>query len=182
MTTVYILIALVVFVIVLVLITGKERFKSLKFRILSVVEFDYQTYETKNISSNMKNEDNKSINIQGVDGDVVVSENQSGGITAHTVNVDTKKRKIFGDLAKEDLLRELPKHVSKERPIKLMMTQGYDQHMVNTYNEIKKFLIENNFPLLEGFHTFMADSPVLGLKINLTNPNQVALMIGPDED
>ena len=42
----------------------------------------------------LKNKEDKPISIGNVTGDVVISQNQSGGITAHTVNIGPQTRKL----------------------------------------------------------------------------------------
>lgn len=62
--------------------------------------------EEGNKSNSKKNQD--PINIGTVNGDVVISNNQTGGITAHTINYGIPPRKITDDWANQ-LLLELKK-------------------------------------------------------------------------
>ncbi len=130
----------------------------------------------------MKDYDKNSINIHDITGDVVASNNQSGGITAHTINYAKPQRQI-NEFLKEELLRELKKHVTDNRPVVLMLPQGYDAESLNLYNQIKIFLVDSGVHIKDdSFTTFFPSEPFLGVKINLLDPKNVALMIGPPEE
>ena len=127
-----------------------------------------------------KKEDEK-IDIHDIDGDVVFSKNQTGGITAHTVNFEKPQRKIDEGF-KKALLKELSKHVTDERPVKLSIYNGYDSESLNLYNQIKEFLADPNINFdNDSFSQFFPSTPIQGVKINLQNPKCVDVMIGPPE-
>ncbi|MGI8787949.1 MAG: hypothetical protein ACR2HG_09335 [Pyrinomonadaceae bacterium] len=130
----------------------------------------------------MSDKNKNSINIHDIMGDVVASNNQTGGITAHTVNFAKPQRQI-DEPFKEDLSRELKKHVTDNRPVALMIYQGYDAEAIKLYNQIKDFLTDSGINFSnDGFTTFIPSQPECGIKINLLDPNNVALMIFPRED
>jgi hypothetical protein len=129
----------------------------------------------------MSKKENNSINISNITGDVIASNNQSGGITAHTVNFEKPQRQI-DETFKKELLFELQKHATNERPVVLMVSSGYDAETISLYNQLKAFLLSTRINFKDdGFTTFHPSQPVFGIKINLVDPRNVALMVGPAE-
>jgi hypothetical protein len=77
----------------------------------------------------------------------VTSYNQSGGITAHTVNVGATARRITDPRAaplKEQILRELP----KDKPITILAVMG-DTEAIQFAYDIHAFMKENGFNMKE---------------------------------
>lgn len=73
----------------------------------------------------------------------VQSYNQSGGITAHTVNLGPQPRHM-SDVLKRQILQELP----RTRPITVVAIMG-DAEAHHFAQEIHAFLGANGFPLKE---------------------------------
>ena len=93
----------------------------------------------------------------------VTSREQSGGITAHTVNLDTKPRRTLTPETKATLLRDL----SNDRPVRVMGMNG-DSESMSFANEIYDGLKANNYTMLNESamsHQFF-NPPVFGFKIS----------------
>lgn len=92
--------------------------------------------------------------------DKVISYNQSGGITAHTVNVERPQRHIDNNL-RNQIRRELP----KERPINLTCLLG-DSETYQLASEILDFLLSEGFTVVEGgICQSIFSKPVQGLVV-----------------
>ncbi len=74
----------------------------------------------------------------------VTSYNQSGGITAHTVNVDRRIKRTMTDDFRAGLLRGLP----RDKPIQVMGMNGNTESMAFA-NEIHHFLQGQQFSDVE---------------------------------
>jgi hypothetical protein len=109
----------------------------------------------------------------------VTSYNQSGGITAHTVNVDRRIKRTMTDDFRAGLLRGLP----RDKPIQVMGMNGNTESMAFA-NEIHHFLQANNFQMLNDaatWHVFF-DPPVFTVNINLGNGGaEWWIVVGPAE-
>ncbi|MDA4848241.1 hypothetical protein [Hoeflea poritis] len=82
----------------------------------------------------------------------VTSHHQSGGITAHTVNINEKRQRVMPQAMKDGLLRELP----KDRPIRVLGMNG-DTESNNFAREIHDFLAGNGYemdPSSPTWHSF----------------------------
>lgn len=91
----------------------------------------------------------------------VISHNQSGGITAHTVNLGPQPRRMDQTL-KSQILRDLP----KTDPITVMAMWG-DGESIQLASEIHAFLKANGFPLTEdGISQGVFTEPAKGLGFN----------------
>lgn len=94
----------------------------------------------------------------------VTSFNQSGGITAHTVNIGPPQR----SLAQEAGLRaQIFNEVPRDKPIQVFAIMG-DSESYRFAAEIHAFLKANGFPLLEpeGISQGLFAPPPVGLQCN----------------
>lgn len=106
---------------------------------------------------------------------------QTGNNTVNNINLGEKPRTLNGEF-KKDLLNELNKlNSEKPRPVVLGVVDCADAETINLFNQIKNFLVDNGVSIQEGMTTFHPSNPVFGVKINITNPDQIALMVGPKE-
>lgn len=106
---------------------------------------------------------------------------QDGNNTINNIVLGNKPR-IIDNGFKNHLLSELNKLLKeKDRGIVVGVVSGADGETVNLYNQIKTFLIKNNLPVRDGMTTFHLSGPVFGVKINLVDPENIALIIGPKE-
>jgi hypothetical protein len=109
----------------------------------------------------------------------VTSNNQSGGITAHTVNVDRRIKRTMTDEMKAGLLRELP----RDKPIQVMGMSGNTESM-KFADESHRFLQFNGFQMMNDaatWHMFF-NPPVF--TVNITPGNNGAewwIVVGPAE-
>jgi hypothetical protein len=109
----------------------------------------------------------------------VVSHNQSGGITAHTVNIDRRTKRTMTDEMKAGLLRDMP----RDKPVQVMGMSGNTESMAFA-NEIHRFLQRNGFQMMNDsatWHMFF-DPPVF--TVNITPGNKGAewwIVVGPAE-
>jgi len=81
----------------------------------------------------------------------ITSHNQSGGITAHTVNV-APTRAAFEDSLKQQILKEFPK-----RRVVLQTVGNQPDQLVG--DEVHEFLVANGFPVERRSIGMMAPSP-----------------------
>lgn len=104
----------------------------------------------------------------------VTSHNQSGGITAHTVNIGDPKRRLDG-VMKTQLLRLLP----KDRKIAVDAPLG-DGEAIGFAEEIYAFLALSGYTMAEGGVTQCVWTPQQsGQHIDLeSNPNLATVLIG----
>src|SRR6266568_1071263 len=79
----------------------------------------------------------------------VTSHNQSGGITAHTVNVARHIRRTMSDALKAGLLRDL----QRDRPVQVMGMNGNTESMTFA-DEIHRFLQANGFQMMNDAATW----------------------------
>src|ERR1043166_3771261 len=87
----------------------------------------------------------------------VSSHNQSGGVTAHTVNIDRRIKRKMTDEMKSGLLRDLP----NDKPVAVMGMNGNTESMTFA-NEIHSFLSTNGYRMTTDtatWHMFF-DPPV----------------------
>jgi hypothetical protein len=109
----------------------------------------------------------------------VISHNQVGGITAHTVNVDRRVARTMSDEMKLGLLRELP----KDKPVAVMGMNGSTESM-RYANEIHAFLRSNGYQMTAAtatWHMFF-DPPIYTVKISPgENGSQWWIVVGPAE-
>lgn len=108
---------------------------------------------------------------------------QQGNNTINNIALGNKPR-IIDDKFKNSLLDELNKLIKeKQRDIVVGVVNGADGETMNLFNQIKSFLIEKNMPVTnkDGMNTFYPSNPVFGVKINVVDPKNIAIMIGPKE-
>lgn len=91
----------------------------------------------------------------------ITSNNQSGGITAHTVNIGTTRRQLDAASAQQ-LLKALPKN----KPVKVVAVMG-DQEAFAYATQILAHLNANGY-LAEGVDQAVCSQPVVGQFINPT--------------
>lgn len=102
----------------------------------------------------------------------ITSINQSGGITAHTVNYGTKLPELTDD-KKEEIMNYLPDN--KEAVIHISAINA-DNRSVYLGNQIFSFLKEF-YPNLRGVHTVIV--PIIeGVKIEQTSTDEYVVLIG----
>lgn len=90
----------------------------------------------------------------------VTSHNQSGGITAHTVNVQNVVARMGPNL-KAQILREMP----RDRPIQLEYIMG-DKSGYRLAQEIFEFLQTNGFALASKFIIPQPQfQPIIGVQV-----------------
>lgn len=91
----------------------------------------------------------------------VTSHNQSGGITAHTVNIGSQQRTIT-----EALKQQIRTQVPRALPITVVAVMG-DGEALRFAHELHAFLSSEGFPLREnGVSQAMYSEPVEGLAFN----------------
>jgi hypothetical protein len=91
----------------------------------------------------------------------ITSNNQSGGITAHTVNTGATRRQLDAASAQQ-LLKALPKN----KPVKVVAVMG-DQEAFAYATQILGHLKANDY-LAEGVDQAVYSQPVVGQFINPT--------------
>ena len=107
----------------------------------------------------------------------VTSHDQSGGITAHTVNIDTKtQRRVTAEL-EASFLKDLP----NDRPVRVFGMNGNSESM-NFANEIYQVLESHGYTMLgECAHPAMIFSPPIGI-VKISEVNEGAewgITVGP---
>jgi hypothetical protein len=91
----------------------------------------------------------------------ITSNNQSGGITAHTVNIGSVRRQLDAASAQQ-LLQALPKN----KPVKVVAVMG-DQEAFAFATQILGYLKANGYQA-EGVDQAVYSQPVVGQLINPT--------------
>lgn len=105
--------------------------------------------------------------------------NQTGG--TNVVNIGQETRTINNEF-KKILLDEIKKLLSqKQRKVNLGITNTADGETAALYQQIKTFLEESGIGLVDGMTTFYTSNPIFGVKINIVDPNVIAIMVGPKE-
>lgn len=111
----------------------------------------------------------------------VSSDNQSGGITAGIVNIGQEQR-ILSLHHKEWLLGEISKLLQeKSRKVNVGIINGADGETMHLYSEVKQFILDSSIEIVDGMTTFHPSNPIYDLKINIQDPETIAIMIGPKE-
>jgi len=109
----------------------------------------------------------------------VTSHNQSGGITAHTVNLNHRIKRTMSDDFKAGLLRDL----KRDRPVQVMGMNG-NAESIAFANEIHSFLNVNGFHMMNDTATqhMFFDPPVYNVKISPGNSGaEWWIVVGPAE-
>ena len=110
---------------------------------------------------------------------IVTSHNQSGGVTAHTVNIDTKTPRSLGAELKASLLRDLP----NDRPVQVWGMNGNSESM-NFATEIYDALKASGYTMVSdsvAWHMFF-NPPVFNIKISEGNGGTESwIVVGPAE-
>jgi len=99
----------------------------------------------------------------------------------NTINIGDQPR-VLDDQFKESLLLEMNNLVSeKQRPISVGIVDGAGGDSLSLVEQIKSFLLDSGFELTDGMTTYTPSNPVFGIKINIVDPNKIAIMVGPKE-
>lgn len=99
----------------------------------------------------------------------VTSHNQSGGITAHTVNIGALPR-ILDPVSAQQLTNALPARVAVE-----VVSVWGDQEAFQFATQVKNYLVGAGYTV-SGVHQAMFNQPVLGQVIeNQANQNKVII-------
>ena len=105
------------------------------------------------------------------------SFNQSGGITAHTVNISPQRRQL-DQATKDQIIREIPKSAS----IQVTSVMG-DGEAFNYATEILNFLKSNNYLNVDGVNQGVYSQPVFGQHCEKSPDNsQFTFTIGTKEN
>lgn len=115
-----------------------------------------------------KDEEDK-ITVGDVSGDVVISQNQTGGITAHSVNVGQQSRKVNAKLIIQ-LQQMLP---DKTKTVTVTAVMG-DGEAFNFATQIKDVLVEQGYDV-NGVNQALYSAPIMGQEFN---PDTLTLIIG----
>ena len=109
----------------------------------------------------------------------VTSHNQSGGITAHTVNLDRRIKRTMTDDLKSGLLRDMP----RDKPVQVMGMNGNTESMAFA-DEIHQLLRTHGFRMANDaatWHMFF-DPPIFNIKISPGNGGaEWWIVVGPAE-
>jgi hypothetical protein len=106
----------------------------------------------------------------------VTSHNQSGGITAHTVNIAPQARDLnspeFNE-TKEQILREIPKTQ------KVMVSAAFgDSEAFKLACQIHDFMKANGHDVQDGVMHAMLSKPIQGMIVDTVNPEKWSLIVG----
>ena len=107
--------------------------------------------------------------------ETVVSIDQKGGITAHTVNIKSDGEKRHLD---EESKRFLDKHLpnDKDKQIKIKTVFG-DQEALQLSMEVKDYLESQRWKNLESTREVFSE-PVFGARIKETSDGSIEIIIG----
>jgi hypothetical protein len=106
------------------------------------------------------------------DSTYVISHNQSGGITAHTVNMAPPERHMNSQL--EGQLNQLVPKSSK-----VHVAAGYgDAEAFAFAQEITAWLKANGWPQVEGTSQAVWNRPIFNQEIDTSKPGEIELRIG----
>ncbi len=94
----------------------------------------------------------------------VVSNWQSGGITAHTVNFGSRPR-VLDENLKREILTRLP----RDKPIQVTTVMG-DAEALRFAHEIHAFMKANGLPLMGGIYQATFAKPQTGLALGRLGP------------
>jgi len=122
----------------------------------------------KNMATNeLKKPEDKSVSVSDVKGDVVISQNQSGGITAHTVNVNQEKQMTDAD--KLHLLRFIEdlKKKNNFNPTQFTISMVNNSNGNTIAHQIQKALEENGYKMMGNSFGYMMRYPTVnGIQID----------------
>lgn len=109
---------------------------------------------------------------------IISSTNQSGGITAQTVNVtqQTQQPRHLNQLFEKDLISKLPRNAS----IKVTAVMG-DQEAFAFAMEISQFLRDNQYNI-EGPNLAVFNKPVEGGFVRQNTPDNYDIIIGSNQN
>jgi hypothetical protein len=102
----------------------------------------------------------------------VTSYNQSGGITAHTVNIGPAARSMD-----EELGQQLRQHIAATAKVTISAIMG-DGEAFNFANQILGWMRANGYANVEGVNQAVYGKPVVGQTINRINDGEFAVIIG----
>lgn len=89
------------------------------------------------------------------------------------VNINKPARELTDDF-KEGLLTNL----HRDKKIVVMLMVGGDGEALNFYNEIRNFLIQQEFNVEDGFSQGISSKPIFDVEINIHDPKQDVIMVG----
>ena len=102
---------------------------------------------------------------------IIKSTNQSGGITAHTVNINTGPRQMTNELG-DQIKSNVPADAT------LTVTTAMDDESLNFGIQIYKWLKSNGYPYAKGVNSAMWVNPVIGLELGKKNDKEFELRVG----
>lgn len=105
----------------------------------------------------------------------VTSNNQQGGITAHTVNIGNQQR-VLQKIHIDYISSNIP---DKETPIELTAQMG-DPEAYNFCNEIREYLLKQGYTKVGPIDTMLPFTPTFGQIIEVKD-GKARVFIGPRE-
>lgn len=102
----------------------------------------------------------------------ITSHNQSGGITAHTVNVAPPTRQM-----NEELGSELKSRIPKDASLTINSVFG-DSEALGFAHQVLSWCRVNGYSKVEGVSQSMYSHPILGQVIDQTSANSFKIIIG----
>jgi hypothetical protein len=102
----------------------------------------------------------------------VTSINQSGGITAHTVNVGSQPRQMTALLG-----AQLKQVIPQQAKVTVTAVMG-DQEAFMFADQVKSWLQQNGYPSVGGVNLALYSQPVVGQGINRKDDGSYDIVIG----
>jgi hypothetical protein len=102
----------------------------------------------------------------------ITSHNQSGGITAHTVNFGPTARAMNAQLG-----GQLKQMIPTTASVRVVSVLG-DGEAFGFANQVLTWLKENGYPKVEGVDQAVYSGPVIGQNINQKSPGEFEIIIG----
>lgn len=102
----------------------------------------------------------------------ITSHNQSGGVTAHTVNFGPTARTMNAQLG-----GQLKQHIPTTAKVTITAVLG-DGEAFGFANQVMTWLRENGYGNVDGVNQAVYSQPVMGQNINRINDAQFELIIG----
>lgn len=153
-------------------IPGANHIDNKKVTLIGNPNYKKPSLKKKTMQSEEKSSNDKPIFVKNVKGDVVISNNQTGGYTAHTINITSEK---FQDLTSEnkstilikldDLFKRYPNH-----PLIMIQVESGDNMRNKVAMEFESLLSQYNAGIYPKGNTIMGFAPDYPVTIIL-NPN-----------
>lgn len=102
----------------------------------------------------------------------ITSHNQSGGVTAHTVNFGPTARTMNAQLG-----GQLKQHIPATAKVTITAVLG-DGEAFSFANQVMTWLRENGYINVDGVNQAVYSQPVMGQNLNKINDGQFELIIG----